>query len=117
MRVVVEICRLVPTGRACLQPEADLPQVHHPRLRDVFSATAARKRAVSASSSIVSPSWKSMARLVLPKAGVEKAGGIVECSPLCKGHLDDLLVDLSGADHPVVIPDWNPSPLPFFDHI
>jgi hypothetical protein len=33
---------------------------------DVFSATAARMSAFNASSSILSPSWKSMARLVLP---------------------------------------------------
>src|SRR5439155_21589975 len=34
--------------------------------RDAFSVTAARTRAFNASSSIFSPSWKSMARLVLP---------------------------------------------------
>src|SRR5208282_2843421 len=34
--------------------------------KDVFSATAARMSAWSAFSSILSPSWKSMARLVLP---------------------------------------------------
>jgi len=33
---------------------------------DVFSATAARMSAFNAFSSILSPSWKSMARLVLP---------------------------------------------------
>src|SRR6266480_6828916 len=36
------------------------------RPEDVFSATAARMRAFNAFSSILSPSWKSMARLVLP---------------------------------------------------
>jgi hypothetical protein len=36
------------------------------RLDSVFSATAARTRAIRASSSIWSPLWKSMARLVLP---------------------------------------------------
>ncbi len=33
---------------------------------DAFSVTAARIRAFNASSSIFSPSWKSMARLVSP---------------------------------------------------
>ena len=44
------------------------------QLADVFSATAARMSALNAFSSIVSPSWISMARLhVAVEAGVEEA--------------------------------------------
>src|SRR5215510_10238828 len=41
-------------------------QLDQPWALDTFSVTAARIRAFNASSSIFSPSWKSMARLVLP---------------------------------------------------
>src|SRR4051794_36449553 len=40
--------------------------VSQPRALDLFRATAARTRAFNAASSILSPSWKSMARLVFP---------------------------------------------------
>jgi len=40
--------------------------IDRPWARDAFSVTAARISAFNASSSIFSPSWKSMARLALP---------------------------------------------------
>jgi hypothetical protein len=50
-----------------LRPSSRNIQVRPRRYRtDVFSATAARMSAFNTFSSILSPSWKSMARLVLP---------------------------------------------------
>src|SRR5262249_32991148 len=49
------------------------------------------------------------------EAGVEEAGWILECGPLGKGHLHDVLVGLAGTDQSVVRPHWNPSPLPLLD--
>jgi len=52
---------------------------------DLFSATAARMSAFSASSSILSPSWKSMARLVLPsRLELKRPEGSSNEAPLAK---------------------------------
>src|SRR5205807_6683404 len=52
---------------------------------DVFSATAARMSAWSAFSSILSPSWKSMARLVLPsRLELKRPEGSASEAPLAK---------------------------------
>ena len=52
---------------------------------DLFSVTAARMRALSASSSIVSPSRKSMARLVLPsRLELKRRDGSFKAAPLAK---------------------------------
>src|SRR5207247_7400976 len=52
---------------------------------DVFSATAARTSAWSAFSSILSPSWKSMARLVLPsRLELKRPEGSSKEAPLAK---------------------------------
>ncbi len=52
---------------------------------DVFSATAARMSALSAFSSISSPSWKSMARLVLPsRLELKRPEGSSNEAPLAK---------------------------------
>jgi hypothetical protein len=53
--------------------------------RDAFSVTAARTRAFNASSSIFSPSWKSMARLVLPsRLELKRPDGSSSAAPLAK---------------------------------
>src|SRR5882757_7775186 len=52
---------------------------------DVFSATAARMSAFNAFSSILSPSWKSMARLVLPsRLELKRPEGSSSEAPLAK---------------------------------
>src|ERR1700678_2242678 len=52
---------------------------------DVFSATAAQMSAWSAFSSILSPSWKSMARLVLPsRLELKRPAGSLSEAPLAK---------------------------------
>src|SRR3954454_14827464 len=52
---------------------------------DVFSATAARMSAFNALSSILSPSWKSMARLVLPsRLELKRREGSCKEAPLAK---------------------------------
>src|SRR6059036_3848769 len=62
--------------------------------------------AFNAFSSILSPSRKSMARLVLPsRLELKRPEG-----------LHDILVRLTGADHSGVRPHRNPSPLPLLDH-
>ncbi len=61
---------------ACVRPIAHA---------DVFSATAARISAFSASSSISSPSWRSMARLVLPwRLALKRPEGSSNDAPLAK---------------------------------
>ena len=56
-----------------------------------------------------------MARLALPsKAEVEELAKDPPLSTLGECHLDHVLVGLARADHPVVIPHRNASPLPFF---
>src|SRR6059036_1603921 len=62
--------------------------------------------AFNAFSSILSPSRKSMARLVLPsRLELKRPEG-----------LHDILVRLTGADYSGVRPHRNPSPLPLLDH-
>src|SRR5882757_7957224 len=57
----------------------------HERARDAFSVTAARIRASNAFSSISSPSWKSMARLVLPsRLELKRPEGSSRAAPLAK---------------------------------
>src|SRR6266511_1225838 len=83
----------------------------------MFSATAARMSAFNASSSIVSPSWKSMAHLTLPsRLELKSPLGSSSEARLGKGHLHDSLVRLAGADDSVMLPHRNPSPLPLLDH-
>jgi hypothetical protein len=56
-----------------------------PWARDAFSVTAARIRAFSAASSIFSPSWKSIARLVLPsRLELKRPDGSSSAAPLEK---------------------------------
>src|SRR5262249_15577074 len=56
-----------------------------PWARDAFSVTAARIRAFNASSSIFPPSWKSMARLVLPsRLELKRPDGSSSAAPLEK---------------------------------
>src|SRR5258706_6761190 len=60
-------------------------QLDQPWARDAFSVTAARIRAFSASPSIFSPSWKSMARLVLPsRLELKRPDGSASEAPLAK---------------------------------
>jgi len=55
------------------------------RAEDVFSATAARMSAFKAFSSILSPSWKSMARLVFPsRLELKRPEGSSNEAPLAK---------------------------------
>src|SRR6266436_4382491 len=59
---------------------------------DVFSATAARMSAFNAFSSILSPSWKSMARLVLPsRLELKRPEGSSNEAPLAKVSFTTLL--------------------------
>ena len=51
------------------------------------------------------------------EAGVEEARRILQRGALGEGHLHDVLVGLAGADHPVVLPHRNASPLPLLDHL
>jgi hypothetical protein len=50
------------------------------------------------------------------EARVEEARGVLQGGALGEGHLHVVLVRFTGADHPVVIPDRDSSPLPFLDH-
>ena len=50
------------------------------------------------------------------QAGVEEAGRVRERGALREGHLHDILVRLTRADHSGVRPDRNLSPLPLLDH-
>src|SRR5438093_10163747 len=50
------------------------------------------------------------------EAGVEEAGRVLQRGALGEGHLYDILVRLTGADHSGVRPYRNPSPLPPLDH-
>ncbi len=86
-------------------------------VEDVFSATAARMSAFNAFSSILSPSWKSMARLVLPsRLELKRPERVLQRGALGEGHLHDILVRLTGADYSGVRPHRNPAPLPLLDH-
>src|ERR1700691_347152 len=51
------------------------------------------------------------------KTGVEEAGGILQSRTFGEGQLHDALVGLARADHSVVVPHRNPSPLPFLDDV
>src|SRR5580693_7731318 len=52
---------------------------------EIFSATAARMSAFNAFSSILSPSWRSMARLVLPsRLELKRPEGSANAAPLAK---------------------------------
>src|SRR5438045_4005410 len=52
---------------------------------DLFRVTAARTRVFNASSSICSPSWKSMARLVFPsRLELKRPDGSFRAAPLAK---------------------------------
>lgn len=76
--------------------------VHFP-LR--FSATAARMSGLNACSSILSPSWKSMARRVLPsRLGVEETGRVLQRGALGEGCFHDIPVRLTRADDSGVRP-------------
>jgi len=78
---------------------------------EMFSATAARMSACNASSSILSPSWISMARLTLPsRLEFEEARRVLQRGAVGEGHLHDSLVRLTGADDSGVLPHRNPSP-------
>src|SRR5215510_834026 len=60
-------------------------QLDQPWALDAFSVTAARIRAFNASSSIFSPSWKSMARLVFPsRLELKMPEGSFRAAPLAK---------------------------------
>src|SRR6516165_9453981 len=54
---------------------------------------------------------------VAVEARVEQARRILWRGALGEGHLDHALVRLTGADHPVVIPNRDTPPLPVLDHI
>ena len=59
---------------------------------DLFRATAARTRVFSASSSIFSPSWKSMARLVFPsRLELKRPEGSFRAAPFAKVILTTFL--------------------------
>ncbi len=73
-------------------PRKEFDSVDRVQALDWFRVTAARTRAFNAFSSIFSPSWKSMARLVFPSK-------------------------LARADDAVVLPHRNPSPLPLLDDL
>src|SRR5262249_20420372 len=58
---------------------------YQPRVVDLFRVTAARTRVFNASSSIVSPSWKSIARRVLPsRLELKRRAGSFSAAPLAK---------------------------------
>ncbi len=85
---------------------------------ETFSATAARMSAFNAFSSILSPSWKSMARRVLPsRLELKRPDGSVQRGALGEGHLHDGLVGLAGADDAAARPHRNAAPLPLLDHV
>src|SRR5678810_1268655 len=50
------------------------------------------------------------------EAGVEEICWILERGSLGEGELHLVLVGLAGADHPVVVPHRDPSPLPLLVH-
>ncbi len=47
---------------------------------------------------------------------LQEAQRILQGCPFGEGHLHDVLVSLACADHPVVRPHRDPSPLPLLDH-
>src|SRR6266545_3982536 len=79
-------------------------------------------RVAKACSSISSPSWKSIARRVLPsRLELNSPEGSLSEAPLEECEFHDALVRLAGADRTLVRPHWNSwmrrlSPLPLLDH-
>src|SRR6516162_5250223 len=72
--------------------------------------------AFNAFSSILPPSWKSMARLVLPsRLELKRPEGSFSEAPLAKVIFTTFLY-FTGADDSGVRPHRNPSPLPLLDH-
>src|SRR5262245_19004264 len=51
------------------------------------------------------------------EARVEEARWVLECGPLGKRHLHDVLVGLAGADQSIVGPHRDASPLPFLNYV
>src|SRR5215471_1643418 len=49
------------------------------------------------------------------KTGIEEPRRILQSRPICERHLHDALVGLAGADHSVVVPHGDASPLPLLD--
>jgi hypothetical protein len=73
-------------------------------------------RILNAFLSTLSPSWKSMARLVFPpRLELKSPAGSLNAAPLGEGQLHDGLVRLARADHPIVVPGRDASPLPLLD--
>src|SRR6266550_189445 len=69
-----------------------LPQQREQDHRSVFNDTAARMSAFNAFSSILSPSWKSMARLVLPsRLELKRPEGSSNEAPLAKVNFTTFL--------------------------
>src|SRR5882724_12347658 len=91
-RAVITDWRIAKVIRLSQPPRGELAlmrltplQLDQPWARDAFSVTAARIRAFNASSSIFSPSWKSMARLVLPsRLELKRPDGSSSAAPLEK---------------------------------
>src|SRR5262249_19497777 len=74
--------------------------------------------AFNAFPSILSPSWRSMARRVLPsRLELKRPEGSSSGGALGEGQLHGRLVRLAGADDAGVLPHRNPSPLPLLDHV
>ena len=64
---------------------SEVAGVDYLRALDSFRVTAARTRVLSASPSIVSPSWKSIARLVFPsRLELKRPEGSFRAAPLAK---------------------------------
>src|SRR5262249_38041477 len=51
------------------------------------------------------------------KTGIEEPRRILQSRAFGEGHLHDALVGLARADHAIVVPHRNPSPLPLLDHV
>src|SRR5271166_1672500 len=81
----------------------------------MFSATASRTRALKAeASTFVAFVQVDGTPDVAFKAGVEELRRILQLSTLGERQLDHSFVCLARADHPVLIPHRNASPLPLF---
>jgi hypothetical protein len=84
--------RVALSWRGAAEPYSKLGEGCQPRLFTLFSATAARMSAFNAVSSIVSPSWKSMARRVLPsRLALNRRAGSSSAAPRAKVILTTLL--------------------------
>src|SRR5580704_10185421 len=70
---------------SCRMPRKVPDSVDQLQALDLFMVTAARTRVFNASSSIFSPSWKSMARLVFPsRLELKRREGSFRAAPLAK---------------------------------